>query len=137
MIRRPPRSTRTDTLFPDTTLFRSLQQAHRAHVGVEVELAAQRDQKTPQGDVIGHAGKADGAEVDGVELLHLRNAVLRHHAPRLGVALAGPVERLPFHREAVTPGARLRRALSFRDHLLPDAVTGNHTAPRLPPAPPS
>src|SRR3546814_17597786 len=24
MIRRPPRSTRTDTLFPDTTLFRSL-----------------------------------------------------------------------------------------------------------------
>src|SRR3546814_2252454 len=27
MIRRPPRSTRTDTLFPDTTLFRSQQQA--------------------------------------------------------------------------------------------------------------
>src|SRR3546814_6503685 len=26
MIRRPPRSTRTDTLFPYTTLFRSLQQ---------------------------------------------------------------------------------------------------------------
>src|SRR3546814_5542328 len=25
MIRRPPRSTRTDTLFPDTTLFRSLE----------------------------------------------------------------------------------------------------------------
>src|SRR3546814_4377043 len=45
----------------------ALQQAHRAHVGVEVELAAQRDQKTPQGDVIGHAGKADGAEVDRSE----------------------------------------------------------------------
>src|SRR3546814_11181976 len=27
MIRRPPRSTRTDTLFPYTTLFRSLQRA--------------------------------------------------------------------------------------------------------------
>src|SRR3546814_2962272 len=27
MIRRPPRSTRTDTLFPYTTLFRSLQSA--------------------------------------------------------------------------------------------------------------
>src|SRR3546814_11003496 len=26
MIRRPPRSTRTDTLFPDTTLVRSIQQ---------------------------------------------------------------------------------------------------------------
>src|SRR3546814_18341229 len=29
MIRRPPRSTRTDTLFPDTTLFRSLLQSRR------------------------------------------------------------------------------------------------------------
>src|SRR3546814_18723571 len=27
MIRRPPRSTRTDTLFPDTTLFRALRQS--------------------------------------------------------------------------------------------------------------
>src|SRR3546814_16780984 len=31
MIRRPPRSTRTDTLFPYTTLFRSLLRRHRAH----------------------------------------------------------------------------------------------------------
>src|SRR3546814_6186422 len=29
MIRRPPRSTRTDTLFPYTTLFRSLQARNR------------------------------------------------------------------------------------------------------------
>src|SRR3546814_1650709 len=31
MIRRPPRSTRTDTLFPYTTLFRSLPQLPRDH----------------------------------------------------------------------------------------------------------
>src|SRR3546814_8431591 len=30
MIRRPPRSTRTDTLFPYTTLFRSAEEHHRA-----------------------------------------------------------------------------------------------------------
>src|SRR3546814_9573491 len=30
MIRRPPRSTRTDTLFPYTTLFRSWLEQHRA-----------------------------------------------------------------------------------------------------------
>src|SRR3546814_2640782 len=30
MIRRPPRSTRTDTLFPYTTLFRSVVEGHRA-----------------------------------------------------------------------------------------------------------
>src|SRR3546814_18768642 len=43
MIRRPPRSTRTDTLFPYTTLFRSLDffdrtvDGHR-HPAVEVDL---------------------------------------------------------------------------------------------------
>src|SRR3546814_2044848 len=39
MIRRPPRSTRTDTLFPYTTRFRSTEQdqqrAHRQHVADE------------------------------------------------------------------------------------------------------
>src|SRR3546814_7180055 len=34
MIRRPPRSTRTDTLFPSTTLFRS------AHESAEMELSS-------------------------------------------------------------------------------------------------
>src|SRR3546814_3563630 len=36
MIRRPPRSTRTDTRFPYTTLFRSrrLNQRHEGHVGI-------------------------------------------------------------------------------------------------------
>src|SRR3546814_14710730 len=33
MIRRPPRSTRTDTLFPYTTLFRSFLTVCRAHAG--------------------------------------------------------------------------------------------------------
>src|SRR3546814_4781143 len=32
MIRRPPRSTRTDTLFPDTTLFRSELLARLRHI---------------------------------------------------------------------------------------------------------
>src|SRR3546814_883823 len=42
MIRRPPRSTRTDTLFPYTTLFRSLQLAHRLGVTAgHVERPAQ------------------------------------------------------------------------------------------------
>src|SRR3546814_14268924 len=39
MIRRPPRSTRTDTLYPYTTLFRSVNDAfsaaHRAHGSTE------------------------------------------------------------------------------------------------------
>src|SRR3546814_6529202 len=39
MIRRPPRSTRTDTLFPYTTLFRS---ANSAPIGFEAEFVNQR-----------------------------------------------------------------------------------------------
>src|SRR3546814_17841951 len=35
MIRRPPRSTRTDTLFPYTTLFRSLAKALGSQQGVD------------------------------------------------------------------------------------------------------
>src|SRR3546814_7642983 len=36
MIRRPPRSTRTDTLFPYTTLFRSARQARPQRVDLRV-----------------------------------------------------------------------------------------------------
>src|SRR3546814_5050732 len=37
MIRRPPRSTRTDTLFPYTTLFRSTQIFGKAPTGIKYE----------------------------------------------------------------------------------------------------
>src|SRR3546814_7401903 len=39
MIRRPPRSTRTDTLFPYTTLFRSGADAHPADLAVRLPPA--------------------------------------------------------------------------------------------------
>src|SRR3546814_1391859 len=53
MIRRPPRSTRTDTLFPYTTLFRSgharagrLQlRAHRQQIGVFLASALDRERR--------------------------------------------------------------------------------------------
>src|SRR3546814_14570278 len=44
MIRRPPRSTRTDTLFPYTTLFRSLAQAldrRLQHEGRAIDVLVQ------------------------------------------------------------------------------------------------
>src|SRR3546814_3850157 len=48
MIRRPPRSTRTDTLFPYTTLFRSVRrQAGRLR----------QDREDGQPDVAGNAGR--------------------------------------------------------------------------------
>src|SRR3546814_3577607 len=42
MIRRPPRSTRTDTLFPYTTLFRSLRVVEQAIPGSQRESQVER-----------------------------------------------------------------------------------------------
>src|SRR3546814_20186889 len=43
MIRRPPRSTRTDTLFPYTTLFRSAQHVRQCARDVQARGARQQD----------------------------------------------------------------------------------------------
>src|SRR3546814_1412505 len=70
MIRRPPRSTRTDTLFPYTTLFRSVLEAHallerfgeQAAVGAHgLPLRAMRE-KTPHHIADGCAGRVRAAE---------------------------------------------------------------------------
>src|SRR3546814_3223976 len=46
MIRRPPRSTRTDTLFPYTTLFRSGRPAHHRRHEQDVASARRRTHST-------------------------------------------------------------------------------------------
>src|SRR3546814_9250235 len=50
MIRRPPRSTRTDTLFPYTTLFRSLAQIEKIAKRVGLLELTERVCKWPIGD---------------------------------------------------------------------------------------
>src|SRR3546814_10401395 len=52
MIRRPPRSTRTDTLFPYTTLFRSAGPVRyrRARAGVPWPIMIERLARHPAGD---------------------------------------------------------------------------------------
>src|SRR3546814_5068812 len=72
MVRRPPRSTRTDTLFPDTTLFRSaggeraVPDAHRAR---RISAAAARrqcgDAADAEGDRAGAGAAGDGGAVRG------------------------------------------------------------------------
>src|SRR3546814_3383566 len=64
MIRRPPRSTRTDTLFPYTTLFRSRRQDQRAFpdqrgfVGDTVQCAVREE------DAVGKGIECEVHEVD-------------------------------------------------------------------------
>src|SRR3546814_20419437 len=59
MIRRPPRSTRTDTLFPYTTLF-------RAKVTARADLeAARADYEAAAAQAAGASGAAEAAGVSG------------------------------------------------------------------------
>src|SRR3546814_18477121 len=70
MIRRPPRSTRTDTLFPYTTLFRSAEDLDRA-----VDLGIAADQRIDLAD-FRFLVEVDGELVERGFLLGLAAAVL-------------------------------------------------------------
>src|SRR3546814_12560980 len=67
MIRRPPRSTRTDTLFPYTTLFRSV-----LFAGMDVEGIAEIDRHRDRGMGVGfgnatlNVAQVGPAALDGV-----------------------------------------------------------------------
>src|SRR3546814_17870540 len=63
MIRRPPRSTRTDTLFPDTTLFRS----YARSLEQRQSLRAARDQAERAARIV-RAKRQEGAS-DSLEWL--------------------------------------------------------------------
>src|SRR3546814_2389257 len=91
-IRRPPRSTRTDTLFPDTTLFRS--------VG---------DRRAP-----GRPGRepAAGAAI----------AAARRPDRDDGLARPRPVARRCAARRSPGPGPRTAAALPWQRHRLPTGL---------------
>src|SRR3546814_4537764 len=104
MIRRPPRSTRTDTLFPYTTLFRSRQHQRprgdeRAAAGDDVQAVFEALELAPGGRA-GVAGEVDALREEGVQF-----------------GLVG-IDRFP---GLVDPGLRLRRVRDrlgdVREHL--------------------
>src|SRR3546814_3689526 len=77
MIRRPPRSTRTDTLFPYTTLFRSPCARNRLGIGRSVDRIADDAARLRDREV-----RRRAAEDDVVE----RHALLPRIGGREGVA---------------------------------------------------
>src|SRR3546814_11535886 len=90
MIRRPPRSTRTDTLFPYTTRFRS------AHMGeaVPVRRILVVDQhRVVAGDVGELRMELAEGQVEGDLALADHRLELRRLAARIELGAAGQVER--------------------------------------------
>src|SRR3546814_8785817 len=83
MIRRPPRSTRTDTLFPYTTLFRS---ARRDPRGIRARVRSRRTPQPPLHRVRGRRTKQRDARPD-----HCRTARRERAGTKVFMA------RLPRH----------------------------------------
>src|SRR3546814_15474901 len=106
MIRRPPRSTRTDTLFPYTTLFRSLEVAAAAHADIagreEGQRTGGRRRQAEARIALGARGatfRRDGplAELDGHAIADPAAAAARgqrHLAPLNDRAVRGRRRRL-------------------------------------------
>src|SRR3546814_1614755 len=68
MLRRPPRSTRTDTLFPYTTLFRSATPRRRQPAVLQPAAQLRRADvpgRAGGGDVVEHLAGAGGVDVAG------------------------------------------------------------------------
>src|SRR3546814_15123044 len=117
MIRRPPRSTRTDTLFPYTTLFRSVE-ADGGDLRLAVEGA------TP----VEHQGDGDGAIVHQLLAAFQHRAVTRQQA---AAVIAQTAARPPVHNCRPAPpqaddGALAAHALPRHLALPCDLPRGAH-----------
>src|SRR3546814_20051962 len=108
MIRRPPRSTRTDTLFPYTTLFRSQQRdlaARRVHRRVVLELReflSRHDQRA-------QSTRRQLAPVRPLAVLSARRSASLWFAARANAWSQPP--------QPVTPGSTLRHQRPRPDWL--------------------
>src|SRR3546814_950572 len=125
MIRRPPRSTRTDTLFPYTTLFRSDHYELRTlgssdgralELVEQVKILCERLERFPKPIIAAVNGNAKGG---GFELLLVCDIVIAADTARIGDAHAGftmpgagSVTR-SYHRL----GASLARYLQLRGQI--------------------
>src|SRR3546814_10745983 len=63
MLRRPPRSTRTDTLFPYTTLFRSAERGGCHGATLEYHRRTHPEERRLPQHQVGHFAHLDGADV--------------------------------------------------------------------------
>src|SRR3546814_15936567 len=120
MIRRPPRSTRTDTLFPYTTLFRSGADAVDQAVEPQAVDARHRRDGLPPAAVV---------DEDRPHQILAAEAVFRHQAAHPAGAAVAPQADLRTAAQAVGPARRRfpfllpGLILPTRPAALPDRIT--------------
>src|SRR3546814_18217032 len=108
MIRRPPRSTRTDTLFPYTTLFRSQYRSLLAATGVIVVPTC--GVKYLSTEILHAADPWHFGRIDG-PIRHDHEARTQL-VPTIGRDFPPPNSSVPFHRKNL--GMEQRPALQIR-----------------------
>src|SRR3546814_1381002 len=97
MIRRPPRSTRTDTLFPYTTLFRSRRNVERARQIIDNGVEQRLDALVLEGRTAqhGHEGEVERALADqALQRRDVRLLAFEIGLHRLVVLLDGGFDQL-------------------------------------------
>src|SRR3546814_19273146 len=121
MIRRPPRSTRTDTLFPYTTLFRSGAGGQLARLGEGA--VDHRPLRAVEGDPLARRRGFEPIAVDhtpGLHQLHVELAQRLEHRGHLGggrQAALAVTGRLHEYHHAPRPYSTLAVGFAFmRDH---------------------
>src|SRR3546814_6197643 len=113
MIRLPPRSTRTDTLFPDTTLFRSGEEALGPLVGLFVNTVGLRAEVDPEIRFADLLVQVRAADIDAmahgdipferlVEVLDVHRSTAHH--PLFQIALSFDNNEAP---ELILPGLKV------------------------------
>src|SRR5208283_3232034 len=109
----------------------TLHQPYRAQVYVLIELPAELQYGTPQGDVVGdHVRPADSAEKDSVIGLELSVPVLWQHLTVLLVVFdARPVEMTELDVDPVFTGGGFQHPQSFRDHFLANPISRDDCNP--------
>src|SRR3546814_1124724 len=92
MIRRPPRSTRTDTLFPYTTLFRSMPRVIDEDLSGRVIISDQRLDARHRDAAVEAAEMGDGGAGGRVVLEHGGDqaAIIGRGGGKIGVGLRHP-----------------------------------------------
>src|SRR3546814_3164472 len=124
MIRRPPRSTRTDTLFPYTTLFRSIAAALRRHHGA-IDIVAVEPAESP----VLSGGETGAHKIDGVGagfVVPLWRDDIADRIERVStyeaVAMAFRLAREEGLFAGTSTGANVVGALRLAERLGPDAT---------------
>src|SRR5260221_6862830 len=103
------------------------QHARGSHVGVLIEALADRQAQSPERDMVGHIGRTDGAEENGVEALELFQPAFGNVAPGLLVELRAPVEVLEL--EAEVAGDGLQQLDAGGGHPLSDNLARGRGGP--------